>query len=95
MTLKVELTPRLGRMGSRIGRSRGGLPVFGAASGGTVRSMIPSSKRRSRRPPHGSRGTEDVRNVLSPLTGDAPVSADKHSALVQYLPRLASARAPC
>ncbi len=28
--------------------------------------------------------TEDVRNVLSPLTGDAPVSADKHSALVQF-----------
>ena len=27
---------------------------------------------------------EDVRNVLSPLTGDAPVSADQHSALVQF-----------
>ncbi len=28
--------------------------------------------------------TEDVRNVTSPLTGDAPVSVDKHSALVTF-----------
>jgi uncharacterized membrane protein YdfJ with MMPL/SSD domain len=28
--------------------------------------------------------TEDVRNVASPLTGDAPVSLDKHSALVDF-----------
>jgi uncharacterized membrane protein YdfJ with MMPL/SSD domain len=28
--------------------------------------------------------TEDVRNVVSPLTGDAPVSADGHSALVDF-----------
>jgi uncharacterized membrane protein YdfJ with MMPL/SSD domain len=28
--------------------------------------------------------TEDVRNVQSPLTGDAPVSLDQHSALVQF-----------
>jgi uncharacterized membrane protein YdfJ with MMPL/SSD domain len=28
--------------------------------------------------------TEDVRNVVSPLTGDAPISLDKHSALVDF-----------
>jgi uncharacterized membrane protein YdfJ with MMPL/SSD domain len=28
--------------------------------------------------------TEDVRNVLSPLSGDAPISLDKHSALVDF-----------
>ncbi|HEX2414296.1 MAG TPA: MMPL family transporter [Thermoleophilaceae bacterium] len=28
--------------------------------------------------------TEDVRNVASPLTGDAPVSVDRHSALVSF-----------
>jgi uncharacterized membrane protein YdfJ with MMPL/SSD domain len=30
------------------------------------------------------RRTEDVKNVVSPLTGGAPVSADKHSALVDF-----------
>ena len=29
-------------------------------------------------------GAKDVRNVVSPLTGDAPVSADGHSALVDF-----------
>jgi uncharacterized membrane protein YdfJ with MMPL/SSD domain len=28
--------------------------------------------------------TEDVKNVASPLTGDAPISADQHSALVDF-----------
>ena len=28
--------------------------------------------------------TKDVRNVVSPLTGDAPISADRHSALVDF-----------
>ena len=30
------------------------------------------------------RRTEDVKNVVSPLTGAAPVSADKHSAMVDF-----------
>jgi hypothetical protein len=30
------------------------------------------------------RRTEDVKNVVSPLTGGAPISADKHSVLVDF-----------
>ena len=48
------------------------------------RSGIPSSTRRSEQATRQLSQTQYVRNVMSPLTGDAPVSVDQHSALVQF-----------